>query len=63
MKISFTVLKILSGHYFQTENYRGTLCGENASGVMVLILCTLSDRALYLYQVSRKYISKGLRLI
>ena len=29
---------------------------KNVNGVMILILCTSSDNALYLYQVSRKYL-------
>ena len=35
---------------------------KTVDGVMVLHLCTSSDDALYLYKVSRKYISKGFRV-
>ena len=47
----------------KTHNGRRTLAdgnssGElkNAGGVTVLVLCTLSNDALYLYQVSQKYL-------
>ena len=36
---------------------------KTVDGVMVLNLCTSSDDALYLYQVSTKNISQGFRVI
>ena len=36
---------------------------KNVAGVMVLILCTLSDATLYLYQVSLKNILAGIKVI
>ena len=39
---------------------KGEIIPKNVGGVMVLNLCTLSDHALYLYQVSRKYLKEFL---
>ena len=33
---------------------------KNVGGVMIFVLCTLSDDALYLYQVSCKYLGEFL---
>ena len=34
------------------ENYKGQISVKNVDGVKVLVLCILSNDALYLYQVS-----------
>ena len=49
MKILMTILKVQSGYYFETNNFKGTLLckKKNAAGVMVLILYTSSDSAIY----------------
>ena len=52
MKLSRTVSKVFSGHDFYTENYKGNNSAEYAVGVTVVNLCTSSDHALYLCQVS-----------
>ena len=51
MKIFSTVLKLLSGHNFHKKNFKGHNSVTNVGGVSVLVLCTLSDDGLYLYQV------------
>ena len=50
MRTIFPLLKI----------FKGTQFCKNVDRVMVLVLCTLSDDALYLYQVSWKYL-KGFK--
>ena len=40
------ILKFAKGHHLV----------KTVGGVMVLVLCTLSDNALYVFQVSRKYL-------
>ena len=45
----------------QIEIYKGHNFVKNVGGVILLILCTLSDKALYLYLVCLK-ISKALRV-
>ena len=50
MKISKRVLELLSGHDFQYSNFQRGI--KNVGRDMVLVLCTSSDNALYLYKVS-----------
>ena len=50
MKISKRVSELLSGHDFQYS--KGINSIKNVGRVIVLVLCTLSDDALYLYKVS-----------
>ena len=38
-----SISKFSKGHFF---------CKKNVDGVMVLVLCTLSDHAFYLFKVS-----------
>ena len=52
MKLSRTVSKLLSGHNFYTEISKGNNSAKNVGGVTVVNLCTSSDHALHLYQVS-----------
>ena len=52
MNISQRVSELLIGHNFHSEIFKGASLHKNVSGVKVLILCTLSDDALYLYKVS-----------
>ena len=54
MQISKRVSQeLLSGHDFQYSSFqRGIIPFRNVDRVMVLVLCTLSDDALYLYKVS-----------
>ena len=52
MKISMTVLKLQSGHDFETNIFKGALFCKNVAGVIVFILYTLPDASLYLYPVS-----------
>ena len=49
--LSQTVSKLLSGHDFYTENYKGEKFAKNVGGVTVVDLCTSSGHALYFYQV------------
>ena len=51
MKITQQLSKLLSGHYFQTEIFKGHNSLKNVGRVMVLNLCTSSYDALYLYKV------------
>ena len=51
MKISKRVSKLLSGHDFQTEIFQGAQFRKNVGEVMVLVLSTSSENALYMYQV------------
>ena len=48
MKISQQFSKLFSGHYFQTEIFKGHNSLKNVGRVMVLNLCTSSYDALYL---------------
>ena len=51
MKISLTVLKLLSGQDFHTDNFKVALFQKKVSEVIVRVFCTSSDDALYLHQV------------
>ena len=55
MKISQQSSKLLSGHYFQTEIFKGHNSLKNVGGVMVLNLSTLSYDALYLVSICTKF--------
>ena len=52
MKISMTVLKLLSGYDFETNISKGHYSAKNIAKVTVLIFYMLSDAALYLFHVS-----------
>ena len=53
MKISKRISEVLSGHDFQSSIFsKGINLVKNVGRVMVLVLCLLSDDALYLYKVS-----------
>ena len=52
MKISKRVSELLSGQDFQYSNFQKNNFVKNVGGVMVLVLCLLSNVALYLYKVS-----------
>ena len=53
MKIPKRVSELLSGQLFQYSNFqKGNNSVNNVGGVMVLVLCILSNVALYLYNVS-----------
>ena len=55
MKISKSVSELLSGHDFQNSNFQRGKFLKTLGGVivlMVLVLCTLSDHAVYLNEVS-----------
>ena len=60
MKISQRVSELQTQTVGLTLGWSKFTKGHNSvntvDGVMVLNLCTLSDNALYLYQVSRKYL-------
>ena len=51
IKISPWFSELLREHDFHTEIYKGHNSVKTVNGVTVLILCILSDDALYLYQV------------
>ena len=51
VKISQRVSKFFSRQDFQTEIFEGEKFHKNANGVMILVLCTSPDDALYFYQV------------
>ena len=52
-RFSQRVLKLLNKHDFNIENIsKGHNSIENVDGVKLLVLCRLSDHALYLYEVS-----------
>ena len=55
MKIFQQFSKLLSGHYFQTEIFKGHNFLKNVGRVMVLNLCTLSYDALYLVYICTKF--------
>ena len=55
MKISQQFSKLLSGHYFQTEIFKGHNSLKNAGQSMVLNLCTSSYDALYLVYICTKF--------
>ena len=55
MKTSQQFSKLLSGHYFQTENFKGHSSLKNVGRVMVLNLCTSSYDALYLVYICTKF--------
>ena len=52
MKISISVPEVLSGHDFQVKFSKGNSSVNNVGGVMVSVLCTLSDDPIYLHKVS-----------
>ena len=52
MKISMTILKVQSRQDYETNNFKGALFCKKIASFMLLVLYTLSDAALYLYQVS-----------
>ena len=55
MKISQQFSKLLSGHYFQTEIFKGHKSPKNVGRSMVLNLCTSSYDALYLVCIVTKF--------
>ena len=55
MKISQQFSKLLSGHYFQTEIFKGHNSLKNVGRVMVLNLCTSSYDALYLVYICTEF--------
>ena len=55
-KISQTVSQLLSRCHLHTEIFKGHNSVKNVDGAMILVLCTSSDNALYLYQVLPKYL-------
>ena len=66
MKISQQLSKVLSGHYFQTEIFKGYNSLKNVGQVMVLNLCTSSYDALYLVYICIKFhesILNGIKVI
>ena len=50
--------KFQSGHEFQTKISSGHNSAKSVSGVMVLVISTLSNGCLYSYQVSWKYFER-----
>ena len=58
VKTSWTILKLWSGHNFNTDNYKGYNFVNIAHRVIVLDLYTYSNHGLYLYQVSRKHLER-----
>ena len=59
MKIAQKFSKVLSGHYFKTEIFKGHNFLKNVDRVMVLYLCASSYDALYLF---RENISNGFKV-
>ena len=57
-KISPRVSELFSGHILKFTKEHHSI--KNVGGVMILILCTLTDNALYLSQVLRKYLKGSL---
>ena len=55
MKIFQQFSKLLSGHYFQTEIFKGHKSPENVGRVMVLNPGTSSYDALYLVYICTKF--------
>ena len=55
MKKSQQFSKLLSGHGFQTEIFKRHNSLKNVGQVIVLILCTLSYDALYLFYICTKF--------
>ena len=55
MKISQQFSKLLSGHYLQTEIFKGHNSLKNVGRVMVLNLSTSSYDALYLVYICTKF--------
>ena len=51
VKISQRVSKFFSRLNLQTEIFKGEKFHKNVNGVMVLVLCTSPDSALYFYIV------------
>ena len=62
VKISQRVSKFLSRHNFQTKIFQGEYFHKIVNGLMVLVLCTLPDGALYFYKFHEN-ISKGFQVI
>ena len=58
MKRSQKIPELFSGHDFCTE-----IDKEYIDGLTVLVLCTLTDDALYLYQVPQNYLKSGSELL
>ena len=56
VKISQRVSLLLSGHDFATQIFKGHNFIKIEDGVTFLQLCTLPDGAVYIYQLSPKYI-------
>ena len=56
MKISQRVSELSRGCSLYSEIFKGALFCKCVDGVMVLVLSTLSDSVLYLYQVLLKYL-------
>ena len=66
MKNSQQCSKLLSGHYFQTEIFKGLNSLKNVGRVIVLNLCTSSYDALYLVFICTKFhenILDGIKVI
>ena len=55
MKISQQFSKLLSGHYFQTEIFKGHNSLKNVGRVVVLNLFTSSYDAIYLVYICTKF--------
>ena len=62
MKVSQRISELQTGTVGSTLMCLQLTKGHNyiktVGGVMVLVLCTSSDDALYLYQVSKKYLKE-----
>ena len=56
MKISQRVSELSRGCSLYSEIFKGHYSVNSVDGVMVLVLSTLSDSVLYLYQVLSKYL-------
>ena len=66
MKISQQFSKLLRGHYFQSEIFKGHNSLKNVGQVVVLNLCTSSYDALYLVYICTKFhenILDGIKVI
>ena len=55
VKISQQFSKLLSGHYFQTEIFKGHNSLKNVDRIMFLNLCTSSYDALYLVDIEQSF--------
>ena len=66
MKISQQFSELLSGHYFQTEIFKGHNSLKNVGSVTVLNLCTSSCDASFLVYICTKFhenILDGIKVI